>query len=128
MAGRFFFGQFPFSARLLSPIFPLYELYTSLPFGSIVIFFAIYFGIIQNVQVNRFIRFNAMQAILIDILLILPMLVEQLVRPPLSILTAGYNTVWLYVFFCVVYGMGSCLAGEQPRLPLVADAADQQVR
>eukprot|EP00803_Ostreobium_quekettii_P001228 evm.model.scf_1293EXC.1 EVM.evm.TU.scf_1293EXC.1 scf_1293EXC:7-2468(+) len=128
MTGRYFFGQFPFMAKVLAPIFPLYELYISLPFSSVILFFALYLGVIQNLQINRFVRFNAMQAILFDILLILPMLVEQLLRPPLAVEIEVYNIVWIYILVCVIYGMGACLAGEQPRLPLVADAADQQVQ
>ena len=39
-----------------------------------------------------------------------------------------YNTIFLFLFACVAYGAGSCLAGQTARLPLVADAADMQVR
>ena len=38
------------------------------------------------------------------------------------------NTIFLFLFACVAYGVGSCLAGQTARLPLVADAADAQVR
>ena len=40
---------------------------------------------------------------------------------------SAYNFVWLYVLICFLYGVASCLAGEQARLPGVADAADRQV-
>lgn len=126
--GRYFLTQFPIFTRLLAPIAPLYQIFQTVPFASIVVFFAVYLGIVQNQNLNRFVRFNAMQAVLIDILLVFPSLVESIFRPNGSVLVLSYNTVWLYVFVCFVYGIGSCLMGESPRLPLVADAADSQVR
>ena len=45
----------------------------------------------------------------------------------LQILMSAYNFVWLYVLVCFLYGVASCLAREQARLPGVADAADRQV-
>lgn len=40
----------------------------------------------------------------------------------------SYNTIFLFLFACVAYGMGSCATGQTARLPIVADAADAQVR
>ncbi|GMH35562.1 hypothetical protein BSKO_03430 [Bryopsis sp. KO-2023] len=126
--GRYFLTQFPIFTRLLSPISPLYQIFQTVPFASVVVFFGVYLGLVQNQNLSRFVRFNAMQAVLVDILLIFPSLVESIFRPNGDILVMGYNTIWLYVFACIVYGIGSCLMGESPRLPLVADAADAQIR
>lgn len=38
------------------------------------------------------------------------------------------NTIFLFLFACVAYGVGSCIVGQTARLPLVSDAADAQVR
>jgi uncharacterized membrane protein len=35
--------------------------YHSLPFGSLIAFFGIYLGIVNNKNISRFVRFNAMQ-------------------------------------------------------------------
>jgi hypothetical protein len=131
--GKFFFLQFPAFARILGPLDPLIRLYFSFPFASLGIFFAVYLGIINNQNMSRYTRFNAMQAVLLDIILILPGLVERLFRPPttglgLQLYISTYNTVWLFVFFCVAYGVGACLSGQTPRLPFIAEAADQQIR
>ena len=37
------------------------------------------------------------------------------------------STVFLFLFVCLIYGSSSCLLGQLPRLPIVADAADRQV-
>lgn len=47
--------------------------------------------------------------------------------PCLQLYISLYNTIWLFVFACVAYGVGSCLTGETARLPIVGDAADAQV-
>lgn len=131
--GKFFFAQFPAFARLLAPLNPLVSLYFGVPFASFACFFAVYLGIINNQKFSRYCRFNAMQAVLLDIVLILPGLLENVFRPPssgpgLQAYISVYNSIWLFVFACVAYGVGSCLIGQTPRLPFVADAADQQVR
>lgn len=48
--------------------------------------------------------------------------------PALSLYESGTNTIFLFVAVCVAYGMGSCAVGQTPRLPLVAEAADTQIR
>ncbi|DBB11553.1 TPA: hypothetical protein ACH3X3_006949 [Trebouxia sp. C0006] len=131
--GKFFFAQFPQFARLLAPLNPLVSLYFGVPFASFAVFFAVYLGIINNQNFSRYCRFNAMQAVLLDVVLILPGLFENLIRPPssgpgLQAYISLYNSIWLFVFACVAYGIGSCLTGQTPRLPFIADAADQQVR
>ena len=82
------------------------QLYTSIPFGSLIAFFALYLGIVNNQAYSRYVRFNGQvrvpgalvppppltpaacyipqQAILLDILLIVPSLVENLFRMPSS--------------------------------------------
>ena len=57
--GRFLFAQFPsVFGLLLAPIRPLAQLYYSVPFASLAIFFAVYLGIIQNQSIPRFARYR----------------------------------------------------------------------
>ncbi|KAL4856315.1 hypothetical protein ACK3TF_003128 [Chlorella vulgaris] len=131
--GKFFLVQYPAFGAVLLPLDPIIRLYYSFPLASLIVFFGIYLGIINNQNFSRYVRFNAMQAVLLDIILILPGLLEGVFRPPtggpgLQVYISGYNTIFLFLFACVAYGVGSCLVGQTPRLPLVADAADAQVR
>jgi len=72
-----------------------------------------------------------MQAVILDILMILPALLERVFTfrdgVGFQITIVCYNTVFLYLVACVLFGIGSCLLGKNPRLPLVADAAEAQV-
>ena len=95
--GRFLFTQFPFLQLLLIPLSPLMQIY-SLPFASLVIFFALYLGVVRNENISHFIRFNAMQAILLDIVLMLCGLVLPLLRNAFQIAFIAetlYNMVFL---------------------------------
>eukprot|EP00879_Flechtneria_rotunda_P002789 GHRR01002998.1.p1 GENE.GHRR01002998.1~~GHRR01002998.1.p1 ORF type:complete len:212 (+),score=45.30 GHRR01002998.1:166-801(+) len=131
--GRFLFYQFPQITRVIAPLSPLVSLYSSVPFAPLIAFFGVYLGIVQNQKWSRFVRFNGMQAMLLDILLILPRLAEQVLSTPtsgwgLQAYITAQNTVWIFVAACVAYGIASSLLGQAARIPLVADAAEQQVR
>ena len=45
----------------------------------------------------------------------------------MQFLMSAYNFVWLYVLICFLYGVAASLAGQEARLPGVAEAADRQV-
>jgi hypothetical protein len=132
--GKFIFLQYPFIARALSPLGPLNQIYNGIPFAPLIIFFAVYSGIVNNQNLSRFVRYNAAQAVVLDILLILPQVILNTLfkQPedgiPLQMYMSTYNTVFLFVAVCSAYGIASCAVGQSPRLPLVADAADSQVR
>lgn len=130
--GRFLFLQYPVVKSLVAPLAPLISLYASIPFASLIAFFGVYLGIVQNTSFSRFVRVNAMQAVLLDILLILPRLIESVVGPPtagwaVQAYITGNNTIWIFVAACVGYAVISAILGQLARIPLVGDAAEQQV-
>ncbi|KAL6750818.1 hypothetical protein V8C86DRAFT_2796564 [Haematococcus lacustris] len=132
--GKFIFLDYPFVARAMSPLAPLAQLYHNVPFAPFVIFLCVYNGIVNNQGMSRWVRYNAMQAILLDILLIIPqVLLSSLFNNPgsdplaLQTYITAYNTIFLFVAVSVAYGMGASLVGQSARLPLVAEAADKQV-
>lgn len=67
--GRFLFLQYPPFARALAPLGPVNALYHAFPFSSFLAFLAVYQGVARNQSVGRFARFNAAQAVMLDILL-----------------------------------------------------------
>lgn len=133
--GRYLFQSYPITRAMVAPLAPIAQIYYSVPFASLVLFFAIYLGLVQQTdRWSRFVRFNAMQAVLLDILLIFPGIVESAFKPPaygagLQIYISLYNTVWIFCFASFVVGVfGALVLGKTVRLPIVAEAADQQVR
>lgn len=72
-----------------------------------------------------------MQAIVLDILLIFPDLLERSFNPKdgigLDLMMSLDSTVFLFLLVSLVYGSYSCALGQVPRLPIVAEAAERQV-
>lgn len=64
-------------------------------------------------------------------LLIFPDLLERTFNPRdgvgLDLLMSLDSTVFLFLLVSLIYGCSSCVLGQVPRLPIVADAADRQV-
>ncbi|KAE8811958.1 protein TIC 20-v, chloroplastic-like [Hordeum vulgare] len=131
--GRFLVAQYPVFNALLSPLGPAARLFHSSPLTPFLLFITLYFAVVRNQQAfSRFVRFNAMQAVALDVLLIVPDLLAQSFAPSgggigLDIFTSLENTVFLFLLVSLVYGGGACLLGITPRLPIVADAAERQV-
>ena len=51
--GKFFFLEFPQAQLLLLPLQPVLQLYTTVPFASVIVFFGLYLGIVQYVRCAR---------------------------------------------------------------------------
>src|SRR4028119_2484973 len=122
--GKFLFTQFPVLQLFLIPLAPLTQIY-SLPFASLIIFFALYVGVVRNDDnISHFIRFNAMQAILLDIVLILCRLVLPIFEGPQVAFIAETlnNMVFLGAFAAFVYAVVQSLLGRYAEIPPRSDA------
>ena len=135
---KFLLMQFPLFGLALLPIKPAVDLWYGLGFLQIAVFFGLYLGVVQNQNMKYFTRYNAQQAVLLDILLIVPDVLARLASglggddalltggPGLEIQVLMYNTVFLYVYLCSVVGVGASALGKNVKLPLVGDAAESQ--
>jgi uncharacterized membrane protein len=130
--GLFLFQQFPFLAIVYAPLAPLITIYFGLPFAGIIVFFALWFAVVRNENINYFVRFNTMQAILLDILLVLFSLV-------MSILSNGFgnqslitetlnNTIFIGTVVACFYGIFQSLRGVYAEIPTISEAASSQIR
>ncbi|KAG6541376.1 hypothetical protein Mapa_017245 [Marchantia paleacea] len=92
--------QFPIAEGLLRPVFPLLYAYKGFPYLNFIAFFSLYLLVVRNSSFSRYVRFNAMQAVVLDVLLILPTLVERTFGSRsgigLQLLIISYNTVFLF--------------------------------
>lgn len=127
---EFLFKQFPVLKLLLTPLDPLRQIY-SLPLASLIIFFALYLGVVRNENISHFIRFNAMQAILLDIVLMLCGLVLPIFSQGLQVafITETLNNmVFMGAFAAFVYAVVQSLLGRYAEIPPLSDAVYMQVR
>jgi uncharacterized membrane protein len=128
--GRYLFNQFPAVGVVFSPLLPLVVIYNSIPFIGLIVFFALFLLVIRNENISHFIRFNTMQAILLDIVIFLFSLVLQILMP---IPSAGFaietltNTLFLGIVAAVVYAVVQSLLGRYAEIPAISDAVRMQV-
>jgi len=133
------FGQIPFLAYPFIPFIYL-NLVLNTPvipqFISVdtVVFLSIYFFVVRNSRVGHFIRFNAMQSILLGIILILIQVVSSLLAPISSnlasiqfLLEIISNTIFIGMSGACIYAVVQTIRGVYAEMPIVSDAAYYQV-
>lgn len=128
--GSYLFRQFPVLGLVFSPLIPLVLIYNSIPFLGLIIFFALFLLVIRNENISHFIRFNTMQAILLDIVIFLFSLVLRILTP---VPGAGFaietltNTLFLGIVAAVVYAIAKSLLGRYAEIPAISDAVRMQI-
>lgn len=127
--GGFLFTQFPFLQLITIPLAPLIIL-NQIPFAGFILFIILFSAVVRNSRISHFIRFNTMQGILINILLILIGLVFNLILRGLgaSLLTQTIsNAVFLGTLVACIYGMVQSASGKYAEMPTISEAAYSQV-
>ena len=128
--GRALFGLFPALQWLTLPALPIAVVEQAVPFGGLVLFLVLYLAVVRNARVPYSIRFNVLQAILIDIVLVLVGLVFQVLLNPLGndfALRTLSNTVFLGTLVVVAYGVVQNLRGKDADLPTLSEAVRMQL-
>ncbi len=124
--------EIPTLGTVLAPLLlPVLWLYRTLPFASLIIFFGLFLLVVRNEKVPHMIRFNTMQALLVDIL----MVVFGLVLPILGrvdssnlVVVALSSTVFIGVLAIVIFSIVQSLRGLYAEIPTLSEAAYMQVR
>jgi hypothetical protein len=128
--GRSLFGLFPALQWLSLPALPLLLLQQAVPFGGFVLFLVLFLAVVRNSRVPYLIRFNVLQAILIDILLILLTLAFSVLLAPLAggfALRTLSNTVFLGALLLVSFGVVQSLRGQEADIPSLSQAVRMQL-
>jgi uncharacterized membrane protein len=120
---------FPALKWLVVPAIPVLLVEQRVPFGGLLLFLVLFLAVVRNPQVPGYIRFNALQAILLDIVLVVVSLAFQLLRLG-SLGFAGRtlaNTVFLGVLVLVLFAVIQCLRGKEADIPALSDAVRMQL-
>jgi hypothetical protein len=129
--GATLFSQFPALQILLAPLLPFIIIYSAIPYREIVVFFALFLLVVRNERIAHFIRFNTMQALLLDIAIVLFGYLLGLIR---LVPGAGFaiqtlsTTIFLGVVAASLYSIGQSLFGRYAEIPAISDAVYMQVR
>uniref|UniRef100_B8HR61 Tic20 family protein n=1 Tax=Cyanothece sp. (strain PCC 7425 / ATCC 29141) TaxID=395961 RepID=B8HR61_CYAP4 len=127
--GQSLFRMFPLLQYIIVPLLPILVVY-QLPLASLAIFMGLYLLVVRNDRISYFIRYNTMQALLLDIALFLVSLGYRLLGglPGIDfMLTAFANFLFIATLAVVVYAIVQCLRGLYPEIPTISDAAKSQV-
>lgn len=128
--GRSLFSLVPVLEWLSLPALPLLLLQQLVPFGGFVLFLALYLGVVRNERVPYLLRFNVLQAILLDIVLVLLSLAFSVLLNPLG---AGFalrtlsNTVFLGALLLVLFAIVESLRGREADIPSLSSAVRMQL-
>ncbi|MBD2250798.1 Tic20 family protein [Nostoc parmelioides] len=129
--GEFLLRQFPVLQLLFLPLIPLLRIYYGVRYAGLIIFFVLWLLVVRNEKINHFIRFNTMQAILLDIIIFLFSILTDIVG---LIPTGGfaiqtlYTTIFIGIIAAVVYSVANSLLGRYAEIPAISDAVYMQVR
>lgn len=129
--GQFLFRQFPSLQLIYLPLEPILAIY-SFPLAGLAIFFILILGVVRNENIPHFIRFNTMQAILIDILLVLIRFATQILGGGISgsglLVETLFNMVFLGVLAMCIYAIVQSARGIYAEIPGISEAVNGQVR
>ena len=128
--GQFLIRQFPFLSIIYVPIAPLIAIYR-IPFAGIIIFFVLFLAVVRNEKVNHFVRFNTMQAILLDILIVLCGFLLEILGRGLGVnlfIETMYNVIFLGTLAACFYSIIQSALGRYAEIPTISEAAYSQVR
>ena len=134
--GVFLFQKLPITSFFFLPALPVVLIYSFLNpllfgFGSFLVFLLLFFAVVRNPQVSYFIRFNAMQTILIGILLsLIGLVTNTFLQPVLAggiLLETLYNVAFLGGIGACLYCMFQSAFGRYAEIPTISQAAYSQL-
>ena len=129
MFGKYIYQRVP-PLKFLDDLFlaPLVRIFESFPFLGLIFFLLLSLGPRNVNGMNRVVKFNAQQAVLIDIAIIFPTLIAEGldgVGIPRIYEEIGNNFVYYALMSAVLYSVVMNLRGKKPSgIPFISDAAD----
>ncbi|TYQ25326.1 hypothetical protein PseudUWO311_16085 [Pseudanabaena sp. UWO311] len=138
--GAFLFLQFPYLFFVFFPVFKLSQILSIsiIDFISIrfVVWICVFIFVVRSYKVNHFTRFNAMQALLLDVIVALVGALAQILEVALGqisffpfMLQIIASVTFLGITAAFIYSVFQCVFGKYAdKIPLISDVAYMQVR
>ena len=128
--GNHLYLKYPFTQIIQIPAIPIIIIERSLPFGNLLLFLAIFIGLVRNSKVSYFLRFNALQSLLINIGIIIVSFIFEIIFSPFLnslIIRTISSTLLISLFSVIVYCVWSCIQGNEPDLPGISQSTKMQL-
>ena len=99
--GNHLYIKYPFTQIIQIPAIPIILIERSIPFGSLLLFLGIFIGLVRNSKVSYFLRFNALQSLLINIGIIIVKLHFGIIFSPFlnSLIVRTFSSTLLISLF-----------------------------
>jgi len=120
--GYSLFYKYSFLKVLLFLTFPIEIIEKSLPFGSFLLFIILFAGLARNPKVPYFVRYNACQALLIDIALII---ISYFLRI-FPVVEIG-SIIFVFTLCIFIYSIFQCIYGVEPEIPFISKSVRMQI-
>ena len=128
--GNHLYIKYPFTQIIQIPAIPIILIERSIPFGNLLLFLAIFIGLVRNTKISYFLRFNALQSLLINIGIIIVNFIFEIIFSPFlnSLIIRTFSSTLLFSLFAVIiYCVWSCTQGNEPNLPIISEATKMQL-
>ena len=128
--GNHLYIKYPFTQIIQIPAIPIILIERSIPFGNLLLFLAIFIGLVRNTQISYFLRFNALQSLIINIGIIIVSFILEIIFSPFAnslIVRTISSTLLISLFSVIVYCVWSCTQGNEPDLPGISQATKMQL-
>ena len=120
--GYYIFYKFSFLKVLLYFTYPIAIIEGTLPFGGLLFFLLLYAGVVRNPNVPYFVRYNACQALLLDISLII---FSYLFRV-LPLAEFG-SIIFVFILSIFIFSIFQCIKGVEPEIPFISKSVRMQI-
>ena len=120
--GYYFLYKFSFLKVLLYITFPVAIIESVLPFGGLLFFLIVFAGVVRNPNVPYFVRYNACQALLLDIALIIITYLLRIV----PLVEVGL-IVFIFTLSIFIFSIFQCINGVEPEIPFVSKSVRMQI-
>ena len=128
--GNHLYIKYPLTQIIQIPAIPIIIIERSIPFGNLLLFLAIYIGLVRNNKISYFLRFNALQSLLINIGIIIINFIFQIFFNPfksLLIIRTFSSTILISIFLIITYCVWFCIKGDKPNIPGISQATKMQL-
>ena len=128
--GNHLYLKYPFIQIIQIPAIPINLIERSIPFGSLFLFLTIFVGLVRNNKISYFLRFNALQSLLMNIGIIIVSFIFEIIFSPFInslIFRTLSSTLLISLFSVIIYCVWSCTQGNEPNLPGISQATKMQL-
>jgi Chloroplast import apparatus Tic20-like len=124
--GSSIFDVLPFFRSIYVALMPLIQIYLGMRFASFAIFLLLYFFVLRNQNVARFIRFNVLQAVMLGILISLTdIAISSLLSPIMgadsALISVLSKVIFLGTWAICAFGIGSSMMGKYADVPQLSE-------